>query len=88
MFQQATITSKMQVTLPIKLARKVGLKSGQKIQVKEENGRLILTPMRQLVEELAGSWSLPKKWKGKDIDEIIEEAKEEHFKNKYASKKT
>lgn len=37
-----------------------------------------------LVEELAGSVPMPKEWQGRDIDEIIEEAKNEHFNKKYA----
>ncbi|MBI2086259.1 hypothetical protein HYT74_02875 [Candidatus Daviesbacteria bacterium] len=43
----------------------------------------MLTPAEKLIEELAGSVPMPKKWKGKDIDTIIEEAKEEYFKEKY-----
>lgn len=83
----ATITSKNQLTIPIGLVKKVGLMVGQKISVSEENGRLILTPMERLVEELAGSLSIPKKWQGKDVDEIIEEAKREYFRQKYAQNK-
>ncbi|HUD45032.1 MAG TPA: AbrB/MazE/SpoVT family DNA-binding domain-containing protein [Patescibacteria group bacterium] len=82
MNQSATITSKMQLTIPMFIARKAGVMSGDKLAVSEENGRIILTPLRQLVEELAGSIAMPEKWKGKDIDEIIKEAKTEYFRNK------
>ena len=75
----ATITSKNQLTIPIGLVRKTGLTAGQKISVSEEDGRLILTPMERLVEELAGSLSMPKKWQGKDVDGIVEKAKREYF---------
>lgn len=83
MNQLATITSKKQLTLPAALFRKAGLRIGQKVIVSEENGRLILTPAERLVEELAGSVPMPKKWKGKNIDAIVEQAKDEYFKEKY-----
>lgn len=86
MNQLATITSKQQVTLPVALFRKAGFKIGQKVIVSEENGRLILTPAEKLVEELAGSVPVPKKWKSKDIDQIIEQAKDEYFQEKYNPK--
>ena len=86
MLQSATITSKLQLTIPVKIAHKVGVKSGERVHIVEEDGRIIITPMRQLVEQLAGSIPMPEKWKGRDIDEIIGEAKEEYFKSKYNSK--
>lgn len=39
-----------------------------------------------IVEELAGSVKIPKRFKGLDVDEIIEKAKEEHFREKWAKK--
>lgn len=83
MSQIATITSKKQLTLPVSLFSKAGFRIGQKLIVSEDNGRLILTPAKKLVEELAGSVPMPKKWKGKNIDQIIEQAKDEYFKEKY-----
>lgn len=86
MTQMATITSKKQLTLPAQLFRKAGFRIGQKVIVSEENGRLMLTPSERLVEELAGSIPVPKKWKGRDIDEIIDEARDEYFQEKYHHK--
>jgi len=86
MNQMATITSKKQLTLPVELFRRAGFKIGQKLIVSEENGRLILTSAEQLVEELAGSIPVPKEWTGKNIDQIIEEARDEYFKEKYQNK--
>ncbi len=82
MNQNASITSKMQITIPIIIARKIGITSGDKLTVSEEGGRIILTPIKQLVTELAGSLSIPEKWKGKDTDTIIQEAKAQHFQHK------
>ncbi|EKD85465.1 MAG: hypothetical protein ACD_38C00018G0004 [uncultured bacterium] len=83
MTQMATITSKKQLTLPAEIFRKAGLKIGQKVIVSEDNGRLILTPAEKLVMELAGSVPRPKEWKGKSIDTIIEQVKDEYFSKKY-----
>lgn len=82
MNQSATITSKMQFTIPIKIARKVGVKSGEKVNVSEDNGRIIIAPVKNLLAELAGSLFLPKAWKGKDIDSIIKKSKRKHFRSK------
>lgn len=84
--EMATITSKRQLTLPIQVFKRVGLKIGQKVAVKAEGDMITITPAEKLVEELAGSLKMPKKWRGKDIDEIIEEAKREYFKEKYSRK--
>ncbi len=82
MNQSATITSKMQLTIPMIIAKKVGLGSGDKVTVSEEHGRIVLTPIKQLLAELAGSLSIPDKWKGEDVDMIIKDAKSSHFRSK------
>jgi len=86
MNQLATITSKKQLTLPAALFRRAGLRIGQKVIVSEENGSLKITPAEKLVEELAGSIPMPKEWKDKDMDQIIDEARDEYFKEKYRDK--
>ena len=82
MTQVATITSKKQLTLPAEIFKKAGLRIGQKVIVSEDNGHLLITPAEKLVEELAGSVSMPSRLKGKDIDTIIEEVKIKHFQDK------
>ena len=77
--QIATITSKNQLTLPVDIVRKIGLKIGQKVIVSEEGGKVVITPAEDLVEELAGSLKMPKKWKGRSMEEIIEKSKREYF---------
>ena len=81
MSQMATITSKKQLTLPAALFREAGFRVGQKVIVSEENGRLLLTPAELLVEELAGSVPVPKKWKGKSLKWIKDQAIKEYFKH-------
>ncbi|MBI2020231.1 AbrB/MazE/SpoVT family DNA-binding domain-containing protein [Candidatus Daviesbacteria bacterium] len=81
MQQIATITGKMQLTVPMRLAKKFGLKRGQKIVFAEKDGQLVLTPATELVEQLAGSLKTYRKRSSKSLDKIIEEAKEIYFKN-------
>ena len=83
MTQLATITSKKQLTLPSKVFKKAGLRIGQKVIVSEENGHLLITPAERLVEDLAGSVSIPARLKGGDIDKIIEFSKGKYFRDKY-----
>lgn len=78
----ATITSKKQLTLPAKIFRAAGLKEGQKVIVKMEHGKVVLIPAVDAVKKLAGSVQLPKRLRGKDIDEVIELAKKDYFQNK------
>lgn len=78
----ATITSKMQLTIPINIAKLTGVKTGEKVYVESEKGRIVLTPAKLLLSELAGSVETPKKFADKDIDSIIKEAKANYFKPK------
>lgn len=83
MSQMATITSKKQLTIPAEIFRKAGLEIGQRVIVSEENGSLKITSAEKLVDQLAGSVSMPRKWEGKNMDQIIEDAKNEYFSKKY-----
>lgn len=83
MQETATITSKRQLTIPSTLYKQLGLKEGQKVTVIEADGRLIITPAERLVEELAGSLNVPRKWQDKSMEKIIEESKVKYFKSKY-----
>lgn len=61
MNQVATITSKKQLTIPVAIFNKIGLRIGQKVLISEDKGRLLITPAEKLVEELAGILTMPKK---------------------------
>lgn len=87
MSQMATITSKRQLTIPSQLFKKMGFKQGEKVIVtQEEDGSLKIKSAIQLVEELAGSIPVPTKWKGKNLDRIVKEARDAHFNKKYPIK--
>jgi AbrB family looped-hinge helix DNA binding protein len=79
MTKTATITSKRQITIPAALFKEVGLAERQKVLISEEEGKLVITPIVNLIERLSGSLQVPSRWKGKDIDTIIEESKAEYF---------
>lgn len=79
----ATITSKRQLTIPADLFRKLNLQEKQKVIVSEEDGSMKITSALALLDKLAGSVKLPKKYKRVPTDEMIERAKREYFRKKY-----
>lgn len=78
MFQTATVTSKRQLTIPIAMYRKMGLKNGQKVVVSYVNNELRVQSALDLVDRLAGSIETPDRYRGVPIDTIISRAKVEH----------
>jgi AbrB family looped-hinge helix DNA binding protein len=54
-YHAATITTKMQLTLPKRLCERLGIKRGDKLAVTVEHGAIILTPGRTQIEGAAGS---------------------------------
>lgn len=82
MLQTITISAKRQITIPSKLFEKFNLKKGEKLIVDEINGSISLTPAQMIVEDLAGSVSLPKRMQKKSMDEVIRIAKNEYFRSK------
>ena len=79
----ATITSKRQFTIPAKLFNKVGFKVNQKVLVKEQDGRVLIEPATALVERLAGSVKVPKRFRDLGTEEIIKKARKEYFSSRY-----
>ena len=73
----ATITYKKQLAIPAQIFRRAGLKEGQKVLVSHEDGRLLVEPVVDVVNALAGSIDVPARFKGKGIDAIVRQAKEE-----------
>ena len=56
-----------------------GFSEKQKVLISEEKGKLSITPIVTLIEKLAGSLKVPARWKGKNLDTIIEKSKAEYF---------
>ncbi|MBI5452041.1 AbrB/MazE/SpoVT family DNA-binding domain-containing protein [Candidatus Gottesmanbacteria bacterium] len=81
--EMATITSKRQLTIPVKIFRKLGLQEGEKVKVVEENGAIKIISYLKLLDKLAGSVKVPRRFKGLTTDQMIEKARKEHFSKKY-----
>lgn len=77
MTQLGTITDKNQLNNPTKTI------TGHDSKRVSKNS---IVDAVKLVEKLAGSVPVPEKWKGRDIDEIIAEAKDRYFRERYARK--
>lgn len=74
MTYSATITGKRQLTIPSKLYAKLGWKKGQKVIFAEKDGSVTIASGLMLIDKLAGSVSLPARFKGLSTDEIVEKA--------------
>lgn len=67
----AALTSKGQVTIPVEIRRKLGLKAGDRVQfVERDNGEIVLKPKNRSIMDLHGAV----KWTGKPV--TIEEMNE------------
>lgn len=64
-----SITSQGQISIPSYIRRRLGLNKNQKALVKEENERIIIEPIDDLLS--LGGVLKHKAIKGKSIDEII-----------------
>jgi len=79
MQQIVRITSKNQITLPIKMTRLLDLNQGDRLIIKVKSGKITIEKAQQLLNNLAGSLTLPKKYKDKSLNLIIKEARREYF---------
>lgn len=66
-----TITSQGQISIPAKLRRKLGLDKSKKALIREENGELVVKPVKDFLE-LGGSLS-QYAIKNKPLDQIMAE---------------
>lgn len=58
----ANVTSQGQVSIPAKLRKKLKLDKRRKVMILEEDGKILLEPVKDILE-LAGAFKLPKKVK-------------------------
>jgi antitoxin PrlF len=69
----AAVTSKGQITIPIEVRVKLGIKPGDRVRfVENENGEIVLKPKTGSLTDLRGMW----KWTGKaatieEMNEVI-----------------
>jgi len=82
MQQLATITSKRQLTIPASIFKKIGLGISRKVLIRSTGNVLTIEPATALVHTLSGSILVPTKYKGKSVDAIIRNAKQDYFRKK------
>ncbi len=79
MQQTATITSKRQLTIPVGLFRLAGYKEGQQVLVSRMENKLVIEPATNIVDKLAGSVGVPKKFQKLAPEKLVSQAKALHF---------
>jgi AbrB family looped-hinge helix DNA binding protein len=84
MFKTVRITSKRQISIPVNVFNSLGLKKGDNllINVDFDNERIIMEKQEKILNQLAGSLKLPKKYKNKSLEQIISDAKRNYFGSK------
>ncbi|NCT55953.1 AbrB/MazE/SpoVT family DNA-binding domain-containing protein [bacterium] len=87
MSKTVRITSKRQLTIPVEIFEKMGLKRGQNLLAEERDGALILTSAESKLQKLRGSLKVPKKYVGLEINDLVEQAKKDYFKKIYGTGK-
>lgn len=83
MLQTVRITSKRQITIPVKIFRQLNLNEGDNLLVEVNANMMVIKKAQSLLDELAGSVKIPKKYLNKSIDFIIKETKRKYFARKY-----
>ena len=78
----ATITSKRQLTVPIDLFKKLGFSKGDKLLLQEDKGGLLVRKSDLLVDQLAASVSVLKRFIRLSPDKAILIAKKRRFNKK------
>lgn len=79
MLQTVSISSKRQITIPVRIFNLLNLSKGDRLIVEIEQDKLVLRKSKQLLNELSGSVKIPTRYKNKPIDFIIKEAKKDYF---------
>lgn len=78
----ATITSQRQITIPANLFSQKVFRTGDKVLIESIGKGIRVSPAVQVVRNLAGSISLPLKYKGLSASQIKEKALKEYFTDK------
>jgi len=71
----SSMTVKGQVTIPVALRERLGLRPGDKLRFEEEGGRILLTPLDSRVESVFGLVKARKSASLEDMDAAIAAAR-------------
>lgn len=74
-----TVTSKGQVTFPQVFLRRLGVRKGDKLVARVEGRKLVVETAGRGVLDLVGKMPKLKLPKGKTVDYLIDEARDEYF---------
>jgi len=78
----ATITSKRQLTIPVKMYEKLNLTKGERVIVEDMEDGLMIRKAKEVIKKLSGSVNIPKNLQKIDIDQAITQAKKARFSGK------
>jgi AbrB family looped-hinge helix DNA binding protein len=78
---RTAISAKGRITIPAKLRKKLRLSEGDLLNLSEENGRIILTPIERLLDEIQG-FLKPRPGKPSAFEALFEERKRERMREK------
>ena len=70
-----TMTQRGQVTVPAAIRRLLGLKRGDKVVFEVTDGVVTLSRPKHTLESAFGSIRVPEHLRGRDLDELVDEAK-------------
>ena len=82
MLQTVRISSKRQITIPVDIFNYLALNEGDRLIVNIDEGKIVMEKSQKLLDKMAGSLYLPKKFKNKSLDFIIRDSKQEYFTTK------
>ena len=76
----ATVTSKGQMTLPADVRRRMGIDPGDQVTiiVGEDGQRAEFRRVKETIRSVAGSIPTPPHLVGRDLDDLIDEAMDDH----------
>ena len=78
-----SITSQGQISIPAPLRRKLGLEKSKKALISEDNGKIVMEPVKDLLE-LAGSLKTNKKpLTNEELHKVVANAMAEEYAKKF-----
>lgn len=72
--EEVKVTRKYQITIPKKTRSKMGIEIGDKLLVREEEGRIIIEVPRKIADPSNFLWNLSKKPREIDVVRLVEES--------------
>jgi len=80
--RRSIISKGGRITVPVELRKKLKLKPGTLMSWREENGRLVLTSFKRLLDEIQGSLK-PREGEPSAFEMLFEERKRERMREKH-----